>query len=323
MSYNINIKLGRCNICNQMPVIHRKYSKIDLCPKCFIKNVEKRIESTILGYNLIKNNDKVIVGLSGGKDSSVLLYNLKKFRDKSKLQFSIIALSLDEGIEGYRPNSLKKAKQLCNELGIQHEIISFKEKIGKSLEEIISIMKTRPDYKYSCNYCATIRRRLLNDVAMELGGDVLALGHNLTDLSETFLMNILHRRINLIRNQFLLKQDTNETKKFFIKKIMPLMKIPEEEIFLYANLKKLTYYDSHCPFREKDPILRKRVLEFIQEAKVVYPEIEFNIFDDFIFLSKLLYEESNSIVYYKCSKCGYPSGVSRICMFCKIKESIG
>ena len=69
-----------------------------------------------------------------------------------------------------------------------------------------------PDYKYACNYCATFRRRLLNDGAKELSGTILALGHNLTDFAETFLMNILYKRLYLIGNQYLFKEEKAKEK---------------------------------------------------------------------------------------------------------------
>ena len=109
--------------------------------------------------------------------------------------------------------------------------------------------------------------------------------------------------------------------KFFIKKVTPLMKIPEEEIFLYANLKKLDPYASHCPYREKDPILRKRVLNFIQDCKKYSPEIEFNLLNGFLEMSEILYLQNRVKSYNKCENCGFPCGNAKECLYCKyLKE---
>ncbi|MFW9936567.1 MAG: ATP-binding protein [Candidatus Thorarchaeota archaeon] len=311
------MKIGTCTYCEKnTSVIHRKYSGEFLCSHCFIKSIERNISKTISKYKMLKPKDKIVVGVSGGKDSIALLYNLFKIQEKHFHHEPLIALSIDEGIKGYRNESLKNAQSFCNALGIDHKIISFKEKIGKSLDEIIEMKKKSLEYQYACNYCATIRRRLLNDGAKELGADILALGHNLTDIVETFLMNILFNRFQIIANQYLFKSENENINRFFIKKVTPLMRIPEEEIFLYSNIKKFDYYPSHCPFREKDPILRKRVLDFIQESKKFSPELEFNLLNGFLELSERLYDQNKNNLYNNCEVCGYPCGNTKMCLYC-------
>jgi len=320
-NYNIFLKKGKCSYCNNSVVIERRYSGENLCPNCFEKNIEKNIYKTISKYKMLNSYDKIIVALSGGKDSFTLLYNLSIIQKNLYNPKQLIALTIDEGIKEYRENSIKNAIEICKELNIEHYIISFKEKVGLTLDEIINIKKKHPDYKYACNYCATIRRRLLNDGAKELGGNILAMGHNLTDIAETFTMNILYKRFHLIANQYLFKKENSRVNQFFIKKISPLMRIPEEEIFLYANIKKFNYYPSHCPYRERDPIIRKRVLDFIQECKKYSPEIEFNLLSGFLELSAILYNHDEKIEYLTCQSCGYPCTNTSICTFCSyLKE---
>lgn len=315
-NYNIFLKQGTCSYCKNSIVIQRKHSGENLCPECFQKNIEKNIYKTISKYEMLKSKDRIIVALSGGKDSISLLYNLNIIQNRTHNSKPIIALIIDEGIKEYREKSIKKAKEFCNKYNIEYKIISFKDKIGKTLDEIINMKRETPDYKYACNYCATIRRRLLNDGAKELGGNILAMGHNLTDFAETYLMNILYKRLDIIANQYFFKEENDEINQFYIKKISPLIKIPEEEIFLYANIKKLDYYPSHCPYREKDPIIRKRVLDFIQECKKYSPEIEFNLLNGFLELSKTLYYHRKKKNHSLCQKCGYPCGNGKICSYC-------
>ncbi|MFX1393323.1 MAG: ATP-binding protein [Promethearchaeota archaeon] len=321
-NYNIYLKRGKCNYCPNSIIIDRKYSGERLCPECFEKSIEKIIYKTISKFKMFKPHDKIVVALSGGKDSTTLLYNLIKIQEKSYHSEPLIALIIDEGIKDYRENSIKLASLFCKKYDIEHKVISFKEKIGKTLDEIINIKKELPEYKYGCNYCALIRRRLLNDGARELGGTILAMGHNLTDIAETYLMNILYKRLTLISNQYFFKQENQNTSRFFIKKVMPLIKIPEEEIFLYANIKKFNYYPSHCPYREKDPILRKRVLGFIQDCKKYSPEIEFNLLNCFMELSEILYNFYDEKPHNFCQKCAYPSGNSKLCSYCNFIEEL-
>ena len=317
------MKQGNCSYCsNRSTVIHRKYSGERLCPECFTNSIEKNIYQTISKYKMLKPQDKIVVALSGGKDSIALLHNLIQIQKKKHRSEPILALTIDEGIKDYREHSLKIASEFCKKYEVEHIIMSAKEEVGNTLDEIVELKKENDDYVYACNYCATIRRRLLNDGAKKLGGDVLALGHNLTDLAETYLMNIVSNRYQLVANQYLFKQETADVRQYFVKKISPLMKIPEEEIFLYSNIKKLDYYPSHCPNRENEPILRKRVLDFIQDCKKYSPEIEFNLLNGFLELSEILYNQSKKTSYNSCQKCGYPCGKNVLCTYCKLKGTL-
>ncbi|MBD3341051.1 MAG: TIGR00269 family protein [Candidatus Lokiarchaeota archaeon] len=271
---------------------------------------------------MLHPHDKIVVALSGGKDSISLLHNLIQIQQKKFSSKPIIALSIDEGIEDYRKKSIGIAKKYCKAHDIHHVIITFKEKLNYSLDEIVAKFKENGIYKNACNYCALVRRRLLNQGALDLDADVLALGHNLTDYAETFLMNILYKRLSLISNRFLFKRRSAQVDDFYVKKITPLMRIPENEISVYVKLKNLDYLDSHCPYRKSDPIVRKKVLNFIAALKNSSPEIEFNIFNSYLKISELLYYNEEKQEYTRCEKCGYPTSRHNLCSFCNLVETL-
>ena len=154
--YNIFLKRGKCSRCDNSIVIQRKYSGENLCPTCFEASIEKTIYKTISKYKMLKPNDKIIVALSGGKDSFSLLYNLDRIQKRLYHSEPIIALTIDEGIKDYRENSIKNAIEFCKNLDIDHKIISFKDKVGCSLDDIITKKRTLPNYKYACNYLGTV-----------------------------------------------------------------------------------------------------------------------------------------------------------------------
>jgi len=320
--FQIKLKNGKCNLCGITSfLIERKLNKELLCSNCFTERIEQTIHKTIIDYKMITPEDRVVIGLSGGKDSITLLHNLNQLSKNNFLK-SIHALLIDEGIKDYRAKSIKDAISFCNDHDIPLKVISFKERVGKTLDEINDFFNKKENRRYTCNYCATIRRRLLNEGAKELNGDVLAVGHNLTDFTETYLMNVLSNRLHLIGYQYLFKKESEKMKEYFIKKVKPLIQIPEEEIHLYANIKKLKYYPSHCPYREEDPILRKKVLNFIQEMKDSFPEIEYNLLNSFNNLSKKLYETYLIPQTKICLNCGYPSGSAQLCTYCRLIQTL-
>ncbi|TFF63673.1 MAG: adenine nucleotide alpha hydrolase family protein [Promethearchaeota archaeon] len=315
---------GSCLICGtSTKVYHQDYSGQDFCPDCFVEYIEKKIFKTISKYQLLSTEDKIVVGLSGGKDSITLLYNLKKIQDQTFGAKPLLAISIDEGIGGYRKKSLEVAKHFCEKYDIEHKIESFKEHVGKSLDDIIAQFINTKDYMNACNYCATFRRRLLNEIARKNKATILALGHNLTDIAETFLMNILYKRFHLIAGQYIFHEKNKNAQNYFIKKITPLMKIPEDEILLYAKTKGLDFFESHCPYRVQDPIIRKHVLDFIKKLKNQSPEIEFNLFNGFMELSEILNTSGKyKLQFNSCKECGYPTTNEELCNYCSLKKEI-
>ncbi|MHA1525529.1 MAG: hypothetical protein ACTSQD_00735 [Promethearchaeota archaeon] len=98
-NYSIHLKYGKCSYCENQIVFHRRHSGEYLCPQCFEKNIEKTIAKTISKYQMLNRHDKIVVGLSGGKDSITLLYNLMIIQEKLYEPEPLIALSIDEGIK--------------------------------------------------------------------------------------------------------------------------------------------------------------------------------------------------------------------------------
>src|SRR3989338_7501157 len=171
-----------CKNCSIKPV-YSQISGVKLCRSCFIKYFEKKVIKTIKKYNLIQNNDKIAVAVSGGKDSLSLLYLLDKYAKKYKNQ-KLIAILIDEGIETYRPKTIEDAKKLAKELDIELKIYSFKDEFSKPLDKILKELKEN-----ACSVCGTFRRYLLNKYARKLDVTKLATGHNLDDEAQSILMN--------------------------------------------------------------------------------------------------------------------------------------
>ena len=131
----------KCDLCKNNAIILRRHSGQFLCKQCFQSSIERIVAKTISKYKMLRPQHKIIVGLSGGKDSITLLYNLIKLQKKAYKSNPIIALTINEGIKGYRENSIIKAKDFCKKYDIDQKIISFKERFGFTLDEIIKIKK--------------------------------------------------------------------------------------------------------------------------------------------------------------------------------------
>ena len=172
-----------CKYCKLKPIIELPNSNISLCKSCFLKYFERKVRKTIRQYNLFNKGDTIGVALSGGKDSMTTLYVLNQIAKRQRTT-KLIAIAIDEGIKGYRNETIKFAKKVCKENNIPLEIASFKKEYKNNLDQILKKNKIKP-----CTVCGVFRRYLLNKKAQELKLNVLATGHNLDDEAQSLLMN--------------------------------------------------------------------------------------------------------------------------------------
>ena len=173
----------KCSKCgNPKVIIKRRQSGQLLCKECFIESIEKKVIRTVKKEHLLDKGDKVLVALSGGKDSVTVLEILNSFREMNIID--ICAVTVDEGIANYRQEGVDIAARHAQRLGIEHKVVSLKEDYGISLDEIMQ----RENHKGSCSYCGVFRRTIINKAAREMGATKIATGHNLDDEVQAIMM---------------------------------------------------------------------------------------------------------------------------------------
>ena len=300
-----------CSLCAGNAIIFLPYSKTHFCEKHFKDMFEKRFRATIRELGMIKKGERIAVGLSGGKDSSVLLHLLAGLREK--LPFELVAITIDEGIKGYRNKTLEVAQKEASKLGIEHQVFSYKKEVGKTLDEI---MEKKTD-DIPCSYCGVLRRRLLNNGAREVNADKLALGHNLDDMAQTVLMNIMRNEpMRLAR----LHEPINSDEKF-IPRLRPLMRSPEKEIAIYALVNGIEIDFQECPYAKH--AFRAHIRDQLNESEERYPGTKFKILNSFLALQKMLREnipEDKHVEITYCKECKEPSSQD-VCVFCNMVAS--
>ena len=253
--------------------------------------------------------DHVAVGMSGGKDSAVTLSILTEtFGKRPEIKFT--AITIDEGIEGYRNFSIPKVKELCDRLGVPHVVVSFKDEVGCTLDDMLK----RERKEASCTYCGVFRRMLLNKKAREIGANKLATGHNLDDDAQTVLLNVLNGDV-----ERLARLRPSRIQEGLVPRIKPLMDIPEREIALYAFLKKLPFYLGECPYAHES--LRGEVKDMLNDFESRHPGTKYSIMRGFDSIVDCLKEKYRQVPLEKCAICGEPS-IDKTCQGCKLKQRI-
>ncbi|MDD5474523.1 MAG: TIGR00269 family protein [Candidatus Methanoperedens sp.] len=290
----------KCQRCSKTAVIYQKYSNAHLCKKHFIEDVERKIKRDIRKFKMVERGDRIAVALSGGKDSIALLYVLHKiFRNRPDIELS--AITIDEGIHGYREHTLPHAVKLTGELGVPHTIRSFDEMFGTTLDEL-----TRKKEHAACTLCGVLRKNLLNKAARELGATKLATGHNLDDEAQTILMNYLRGDVDRMTRMMGIIPG-------MVLRIKPLRSIPEKEVALYAFLNNLPVSADECPYAGE--ALRNEIREMVNNYEVNHPGTKYSLLGGFGAISQALRPPDTQIL--QCKKCGEPSSEA-VCKTCRL-----
>lgn len=189
------------------------------------------LRKCIQEYDMIHNGDSVAVGVSGGKDSLVMLTGLKLLQRFIGIDYKIHALSIDPMFNGI-PSDYSQIEELCRKYDIPFHIVST------HIAEIVFDIRKEPN---PCSLCSRMRRGALQDAAVELGCSKIALGHNHDDVIETFFMNLFNEgRIDCFSPVTYLAEKN-------ITVIRPLVFAPEAEVARAARKNDLPVLKSKCP----------------------------------------------------------------------------
>lgn len=298
----------KCDFCLKNAVTFIRYNGSHLCSYHFMKYIEKKIKREIRKQINLNPGDKIAVAVSGGKDSMVTLHLIKKiFEDRDDIKIDCI--TVDEGIEGYRPSSIEIVKEYCSN-NIPLHIVSFKEMFDLTMDEVAPYS----DKNSPCTYCGVFRRKCINTIAKKIGARYIATGHNLDDISQSILMNFVRADIEkLIR--------LGPHKKIYpglVPRFAPLRSISEKESLLYAIVSGLKYHDLTCPYWEK--ALRNQYRSIIDGLESRSPGSKFSILSSYDRLYPTLIKNCKQIGLNICT-CGEPASGKK-CKACEFSKEM-
>ena len=282
----------------------KKYTKSQ-----FFRYFEAKVMRTIRKYSMLEKGDKLVIAMSGGKDSVTIAHIINNIVSKRGEQLE--ALLIDEGIPGYRNTTIVDAKKFCKDEGIKLTIVSSKKEFKFGLTDALKKLDMNP-----CNICGTLRRYLLNKHSRKLKATKVVTGHNLDDEAQTILMNQYKGNAQLSAKLGPVTGITEHKK--FIRRIKPLYFMTEKEVTVYTTLKGWKIKYTECP-NARDSF-RSTIRDQINSLENKYQGIKNGIINSFL---EILPELKNSLKpkskIVNCKKCDEPSA-RLICSMCELLE---
>jgi cytoplasmic tRNA 2-thiolation protein 1 len=228
-----------CALCTARAVIIRPKNRQKLCRDCFLRVFETEVHETITSTQLFRRGERVAIGASGGKDSTVLASVLKTLNERYDYGLELCLLSIDEGIRGYRDDSLETVKRNAQQYDMPLCIVGYDELYGWTMDQVVA----QVGKKGNCTYCGVFRRQALDRGAARLGISHVVTGHNADDVAETVMMNLLRGDLPRLARGTSIVTDSAASD---IKRSKPLKYAYEKEIVLYAHHKQLDYFSTEC-----------------------------------------------------------------------------
>jgi len=296
----------KCSKCDRDAITEIRYAGIKLCKEHFVEFIDRKVKREIREQAHFNRGDRILIAVSGGKDSMVTLYHMHKIFQRWE-NLELIAVTVDEGIGTFRQECAEIASAYAKKLGIEHTTITFKDYIGITTDEVAQVDKELKP----CTYCGVFRRKVLNIFAKEIDANYLVLGLNLDDVAQSIIMNIT--RGDTARLARLAPH--KKVREGFVPRILPLRRVREEEVRLYASIMNIPYHSGRCPYA---PLaVRDIYREFLNNLEERDPAVKFSILNFFEEIKPSIEEKYNAELH-PCKICGEPT-TGEICKACQLK----
>lgn len=298
----------KCRSCRAPAVIDIRRHNAGFCQDCFLKHCREQVAKAIHSYRMIEEGERVLVAVSGGKDSLALWDLLLD------LGYEADGLYIGLGIDGYSEPSGQYARDFALRRDARLLQVDLPSDYGYDIEKGSAAARRAP-----CSACGLSKRHLFNQAALDGGYDVLATGHNLDDEAAVLFGNVLRWDLGYLGRQYPVLPGGDG----FAKKVKPLVRLAERETAAYCVLRGIEYIVEECPMAVGNRHLGYK--EALNEIETTSPGSKAAFYFGFLdrvapLVAQTAADEREGL--HPCPGCGSPT-VSEICAFCKLVERAG
>lgn len=296
----------KCTRCKKLAVVKIRRHNSAFCPTCFDLFFSRQVENAIRRGQMFTRDDRILLGVSGGKDSMALWHYLVE------AGYRVEAIHFDLGIGDHSLRSRSLVEEFARQGSLPLWIVEVAKEIGWSIPDL-----TRRIRRPTCSLCGMIKRHLLNRFAWENSFSVYTTGHNLDDEAAILLGNVLHWQEDYLAHQSPVLPSPHPK---MVKKVKPFYTLTGEEIKIYSSLHHLSYIDERCPLSRKAKTWDyKEALELLEERS---PGTKHMFWLGFVEKGQSYFtKEVSPPELRECSVCGMPTTQEK-CSFCKTMERL-
>lgn len=302
----------KCRTCGSKAVVNMKQHKLALCQMHFLEWIPNQTERFIKKYEMFTHFDRILVAVSGGKDSLSLWDIL------TRLGYHADGVYIDLGIGGEGGYS-ERSKQLCLDFSQKNDltlhVVDVKQEYGESVIQLIQ--HSSRGQKKPCSVCGLTKRHIMNMASNKNGYDALVTGHNLDDEVAVLFANTLYWEGDFLIRQAPVLPAANG----FARKVKPLCRFSEKEMAAYAVLRGIDYIYEECPFAiGSSTIYYKQTLNQLEHDN---PGEKLRFYLHFLKAKKnglFAQERIGKQELHDCIQCGLPTSIEGKCSFCRMLD---
>ncbi len=304
----------KCRICGGKASVNMRQHHMALCKDHFLEWVPEQTARFIKKYKMFSTEEKILVAVSGGKDSLSLWDILLRLGYHADGLY--ICLGIDEGIH-YSAESQRLAEKFARERGLLLHVVDIQKEYHEAIPALTA--RNRRGRGKDCSICGTVKRHEMNRIARDFGYAVLATGHNLDDEAATLFGNTL-----TWEGEYLLRQGpVLEEKPGLARKVKPLCRFYEREMLAYALLRGIDYIYDECPLSEgASSIYYKEMLNRIEHDR---PGTKLSFYLSFLEARRqgfFIERAQIQAEMHPCPRCGQPTSARDLCSFCRMVEGV-
>jgi uncharacterized protein (TIGR00269 family) len=308
----------KCRKCGGKAVINLMQHHMGLCKEDYLAWVPEQVEKVIQKYRMFGKDARILVAVSGGKDSLALWDILTRLGYRADGLY--IGLGIDGGVN-YSAESQRLTEQFAAQHGLKLHVESVPETYGASIPQIAA--RTHRGQGAPCSVCGLSKRHIMNRLAQEGSYDVLATGHNLDDEAAVLFGNTLRWAGGyLVRQGPVLEAD----KPGLARKVKPLCRMYERDMAAYALLRGIEYIYEECPHAVGATSIEHK--ELLNQLEATHPGIKLQFYSLFLQAKKdglftpQAQSDPDAADLHACPTCGQPTSAMGECAFCKMMKKV-
>jgi tRNA-5-methyluridine54 2-sulfurtransferase len=295
----------KCRKCGESAVIELRRHNAAFCAPDFVEFFRNQVREAIRRHRMFTKDERVLVAVSGGKDSLALWDVLI---DEG---YTTTGLYLDLGIFDYSVESRTRCEAFASARGTPLIVSRVADEVGAPVPVIKDVTRRPP-----CSGCGLSKRYLMNRVALEHGFPVVATGHNLDDEAATLLGSVLTWQTEALPRQSPALPSTHPK---LVRRVKPLYRLSEKETAGYAFLRRIDYIVEECPFAAGATSIAHK--DILNRMEATSPGAKHNFLFGFLERARPAFERAEAVTLNECARCGQVT-TGALCAFCKLSDQV-